>query len=115
LSSGADSVPFYAEVGIPTSGNQYLSEVQQVSVAAGALTVTMTSSAQAVGELVTRTARGASVTVQIAPGLYYSPTTVANDGVAFKKLTQGTTTVTGTATGFLTLLVENSRPVVVNP
>jgi Bacterial Ig-like domain (group 1) len=115
LSSGTDSVAFYAEVGIPTSGNQYMSEVQQVSAGTGAFVVTLTSSTPAVGELVTSTSRGATVTVQIQPGVYLSPTTVVSGGVAFKKLTQGSTVVTSSMTGLITLSAEGNRTVTVNP
>ncbi len=115
LSSGADSVAFYAQVGVPQSNLQYLSEVQNVRAGSGPLTVTVTSGAPAVAELVTLSERGGTVTVQIPVGLYYSPTTVAGGGVAIRKLSEGTTVVSGAVSGFVTLSVEGNRSVQVNP
>jgi hypothetical protein len=113
--AGADSTQFYAAVGWPTAGDQYLAEYQDVRPGSGPLTVTFTSSAPAIGELLTSAASGASVTVEIAVGSYNSPTTVATGGAAFKPLTAGTTVVTGAATGFITTSVEGNRTVTVNP
>jgi hypothetical protein len=115
LGQPPDSVAFYAEIGIPYSGNQNLQEPQSVRAGATALTVTLSSSAPAIGELVTQTQRGGSVTVQIPIGLYYSPTTVATGGAAFKKLAQGSTIVTAAIPGFITLTQDGTRTVTVNP
>jgi hypothetical protein len=59
--------------------------------------------------------RGASVTVPIQPGLYYSPTTVETGGAAFKELAQGTTVGSGAIGGFITLSVDGNRTVTVTP
>ena len=61
--------------------------------APGPLTVTLTSGTPAVGTLVTSAGSGATRTVQIPIGLYYSPTSVATGGVAFNVLLGGTTVV----------------------
>jgi hypothetical protein len=42
-----------------------------------------------------------SVTVEIAEGVYDSPSTVAAGGVAFDPLGSGTTTVSATIAGFI--------------
>jgi hypothetical protein len=115
LGQQPDSVAFYAEVGIPSSGNQSLAEGQTVRAGGTAVTVTLTSSAAAIGELVTSSQRGASVTLQLQPGQYYTPTTVAAGGVAFKKLSQGSTIVTSAIPGFVMLTIDGVRSVTVNP
>ncbi len=115
LGQPPDSVAFYTELGIPYASNQYLLEGQAVRAGGTAVTVALSSGAAAVGELVTATQRGAGVTVQIQPGQYYSPTTVAAGGVAFKKLSQGSTVVTAAIPGFITLTLEGIRTVIVNP
>jgi hypothetical protein len=76
-----------------------LSRLQNVS-AEGLLPVTFTSSNAAVGVVKKTGSSGASVTIDIPAGQYYSPTTVATGGVAFDPLTGGTTTVNATAPGF---------------
>jgi len=115
LSQAPDSIQFYTQVGIPYADNQYLAEAQSVRAGGSALTVTLTSSQGAVANLVTSSQTGASVTVQIPVGLYYSPTTVAGGGVALKKLSTGTTVVTSAIPGFITTSVEGTRTVTINP
>jgi hypothetical protein len=115
LGQAPDSVAFYAEIGIPNVNNQSLVTAQLVRAGVSALTVTLTSSAPGVGELVTSSQRGASVTVQIPTGLYYSPTSVSTGGAAFKKLTQGSTVVGAAIPGFITLSLDGLRTVMVTP
>jgi hypothetical protein len=113
-----DTVEFYAYVGIPDPGNQYMSVVQAVRAGASALSVTFTSSQVAIGELIVTEPtlqRGANVTVPIQPGLYYSPTTLETGGAAFTELAQGTTVVSGAIGGFITLSVDGNRTVTVTP
>jgi hypothetical protein len=114
LSQAPDSIPFYTQVGYPYADNQYLA-VQSVRAGGSALTVTLTSSQPAVGDLVTSDTSAASVTVQIPVGLYYSPTSVAAGGVALRKLAEGTTVVTSTIPGFITAIVEGNRSVTITP
>lgn len=114
IQAGADSVPFYAVIGYPYSSDQYLYQYQEVR-AGGGLTVTLSSSNAAVGELVTSTQSGGSVTVQIPAGFYYSPTTVGAGGSAFKPLTSGTAVVQVAIPGFITTSIEGNRTVTVNP
>jgi len=98
----SDDDPFYAQVGIPYSGNSYLQYTLAVRAGApGPLTVTVTSSAQTVGQLVTTDLQAGTVTVEIPEGTFRSPTTVATGGVAFDPLTAGTTTVSATIPGYI--------------
>ncbi|MDH5198415.1 MAG: hypothetical protein OEY20_14330, partial [Gemmatimonadota bacterium] len=115
LSQAPDSIQFYTQVGIPYANDQYLYEVQAVRAGGTALTVTLTSSQPAVGNLVTPTQSGASVTVQIPIRLYYSPTTVATGGAALRKLAQGTTVVTSAIPGFITTILEGNRSITITP
>jgi hypothetical protein len=101
--------PFRVQVGIPDAGQTYMADYQEVRAGApSALAATVTSSNAAVGQLVTSTASGAEVTVQIAEGWYYSPNSVLDGGVAFDPLAVGTTTVTATIPGFVTLPASGS-------
>ena len=61
------------------------------------MTVTVSHTNTAVGQLVTSTGVGQSRTVTIAAGQSSSPTTVAAGGVAFDPIGGGSTTVTATA------------------
>jgi hypothetical protein len=115
IAAGANDAPFYAQVGIPYASNQYLSEYQAVRAGGNPLTVSLTSGTPSVGRLVTSTQTGGSVTVQIQPGYYYSPTTVGTGGAAFDPLASGTSVVTAAIPGFLTTSVEGVRTVTVTP
>ena len=93
--------PFIVQVGIPISGNTSVS-VQRVRTGASALTAIVQSSEPSVGTLVTAAFSGAAVDVQIQPGQYFSPLTVASGGVALDPLNIGVTTVSATIPGFIT-------------
>jgi hypothetical protein len=64
---------------------------------------------------VTSTQSGGTVTVQILPGLYRSPTSVAADGSAFQPLSAGSTVVSGAIPGFITTIYDGNRTVTVTP
>ncbi|MGD8560861.1 MAG: hypothetical protein PVH04_14410, partial [Gammaproteobacteria bacterium] len=98
--SSADD-PFIVQVGIPISGNTSV-RVQRVRTGASALTAILESSEPTVGELVTESFGGAAVDVQIQPGQYASPLTVASGGVAFVPVNAGVTNVAATVPGFVT-------------
>jgi len=116
LSASADSVAFYAQVGVPYADNQYIYDVQSVRAGGTPLTVTFTHSAAAVADLITETlGRKETVTVTIPIGTYYSPTSVIQGGAAIKGTAAGTTVVTGSVPGFITLLVDGQRTVTVTP
>jgi hypothetical protein len=115
LSVAADSVAFYAQVGVGYSSNQYLSEVQNVRAGGTPLTVTFSHSAAAVAELIDQGGRSDVVTVTIPIGTYYSPTSVIDGGAAIKGTAAGTTVVTGSVPGFITLIYDGQRTVTVTP
>ena len=73
---------------------------QSVSMAAGDLTLTVSSDTPAVGQLVTNSSSGAAVTIDVAAGQFQSPTTVAAGGVAFDPIDTETTTVAASAAGY---------------
>ena len=85
----------YVQVGLSNSPFTSLYTVQNVRAGApGPLTVSFTVADPAVGTLVTSAGTGTTRTAQIPSGLYYTPTTVASGGVAFRPVGGGTTTVT---------------------
>ncbi len=93
---------FRVRVGVPNAANTYIVAYQNVRAGALPLDVTITSTEPLFGQLVTLAATGSPVTVTIQPGSYITPSTVAAGGVALDPLTSGTTTVTGSATGYIT-------------
>lgn len=100
--AGAADQLIYAQVGIPNSQLSGLQRVQSVRTGSpSTVTVTFASSTPAVGTLVTQ-AQGAGTprTAVIAPGVYYTPTTLATGGIYFRPLTVGQTNQTVTAPGF---------------
>ena len=99
LSANTD---FYVYIGLPASGNAFLSTVMEVR-AGHSLTATLTSSAPAVGLLHTTQPGSPAQTrqVTIAAGTYYSPFSVATGGVAFDPIGAGTTTVSASIPGFI--------------
>ena len=87
---------FTVVIGVPAAGGGGIANDQFLRAGATPLTVTLTSSDPAVGELVTATESGATVSVSIAAGAN------AGSGVSLRPLAAGTTTVTASAPGFLT-------------
>jgi hypothetical protein len=102
LSAAAAITPFYVQVGLANSNQTALQSIQNVR-AGSSLTATLTSGTPAVAQLTTLAGSGASETVTIPAGLYYSPTSVATGGVAFDGLTPGNTAVTVSIPGFATM------------
>jgi uncharacterized repeat protein (TIGR01451 family) len=96
------NTPFYAYVGLADATGAYLTQVQSVR-AGGGLTVTMTHTNPAVAQLTTSAGSGQTRTVVIPPGQYYTPTSVETGGIEFDPLGGGTTTVSASAPGFVTL------------
>ena len=112
--SGSDD-PFYVQVGIPNANNTGMQQYQSVRAGApGPLVATVQTETSGFGELVTTDSTGTAVTVQIAPGAYYSPTTVASGGVAFRPLAAGNISVFATIPAFITL-PQATVTVTVNP
>ncbi|MGD2046094.1 MAG: hypothetical protein PVH96_07720 [Gemmatimonadota bacterium] len=111
ISAGAVNNDFYAIVG-PPSGNSV--SAQNVRAGGSAITVTATSSNVAAAEVATQSASGASVTAQILPGVYYTPTSFAAGGFTLDPIAEGSVTVQVTAPGFVTQ-PDGTWPVVVTP
>ena len=91
------SSPVYAYIGLP-SGNGVGNLNRRVG--AGPLTVTFTTPAGGVGELLKAgTTAGTTQTAQIVEGAYSTPLDTNSGGVAFRPLSTGTTTVSVSAPG----------------
>ncbi|MEW6116914.1 MAG: hypothetical protein AB1553_08440 [Nitrospirota bacterium] len=94
---------FYAYIGIPSSNNTVIYDYQEIRVGGNPVTVTFTNSNDVVGRLVTNSGAGQSATVTIGVGQSNSPTTVAAGGVAFDPMDGGSSTVTASITGFISV------------
>jgi hypothetical protein len=94
---------FQVSVGIPNGTGTNLQQFQNLSASlAGPLTFTVTSSDTAAGLLVTAADTAGTVSVDIPPNNFRSPTSVAAGGVAFRAAAPGTTTVSASNALFLT-------------
>ena len=89
---------FSVNIGVLNASGGFAS-IQALRVGAPSVTVTVSHTNTAVGQLVTTSGPGQSRTVTIAAGQSNSPTTVAAGGVAFDPIGGGSTTVTATAGG----------------
>jgi len=91
--------PFRVEFGyIHANGTTF--RYANTSPAATPITVNFASDDLAVGQLVTSSATGSPVTVDVAANQRYSPSNVAGGGVALEPMGAGTVNVSATATGF---------------
>ncbi len=116
MSAGAPDAPFFAQVGILNGQGTALVRVQSLRAGApGPVTVTFTSSAPGVGAITDQAGPPAvSKTAQIAPGLYYTPFSVAQGGVAFHPVAAGSTDVTvSAAPGYVPAITTGNRTVTV--
>jgi hypothetical protein len=108
----------YARVGTAAAGNGSLNQLQAVRAGApGPLTVTFTTPANGIGELLKKaTPAGPTQTATIPIGSANSPTDTTSGGVAFHPLAGlGTTTVSATIPGYIattqaTRSITNSTP-----
>jgi hypothetical protein len=112
--ANAANIQFVVRLGVPNDPQTGMAAEQPLRAGGTAVTATVTSSAPAVGTLVTQAVTGGSVTVGVATGAARSPGTVAAGGVAFDPLTAGTTTVRATIPGFIALPTATVA-VTVNP
>lgn len=85
--------PFQVQIGVPVANLSTLSVTQSRRAGAAPLVVTVSSSAAAVGTLVTTGLTRDTLTVSIPAGSATSGASVAAGGVAFRALTPGSTTV----------------------
>ncbi len=95
--------PFQAQIGVPNAAATGMSAFQAIRAGGATVVVDLTNSNGTVAQLVTTPVTGNAVSVQIAAGQSSSPSSVATGGVAFDPLVAGSTTVAGTATGFIAL------------
>lgn len=94
--------PFQVRTGIPSVAGTTFGIEQEVSAAAGPLTITMTSDNTAVTQLKNDSSSGASVDITIGAGDTRSPISVGTGGAAatFTPTTTGLATVSASAAGF---------------
>jgi hypothetical protein len=106
---------FWVQIGLPSSGNGFVSTTQSVRVGGTGLTATIVNSNAVAGQLITTPVTGQTVTVSIAPGLSFSPTTVAAGGVAFDGLNVASTTVSASIPGFIATTAASANVSVTQP
>ncbi|KPJ93803.1 MAG: hypothetical protein AMJ53_06560, partial [Gammaproteobacteria bacterium SG8_11] len=107
--------PIQVYLGLPSANNSSIVEYQSVRVGGGPLTATITSSDAAVGRLVTTAVSAGSVTIDIAPGSYFSPNTVVDGGVAFEPIGGGTVTISASIDGFIATTAASADVTVAQP
>ncbi|MDH3496619.1 MAG: hypothetical protein OER21_07645, partial [Gemmatimonadota bacterium] len=95
--------PFQVRIGVPNAANQFMSIEQAIRAGGTAVTATVTTSNAGVGQLVTESLTGGTVTTTIAVGQARSPSSVTNGGIEFDPLTAGATTVSATIPNFIAL------------
>jgi hypothetical protein len=103
---------FWAYAYILNAAGTAIQTNQEVS-AEGALPVTFTSSDGGVGQIAKTGSTAASVTITMAVGTTYTPTSVAAGGVAFDPMAGGSTTVSVSAAGFNNAWSATSQAVTV--
>lgn len=97
----ADDV-FYMRTGVANGQQTALSELQAIRAGGTAVDITVTSSNTGAGLLVTSTDTASTFLQTVQPIASNTPTTLATGGVAFAPVGAGVTTVTASATGFIT-------------
>jgi hypothetical protein len=105
--------PFIVRLGLPNGQATGLNLELSLRAGGPGAMVSVTSSDEEVGRLVTLEATGDSVTTTIAAGSARSPSTVASGGVAFDAQGPGTTMVRASIPGFITTDPAGSREVTV--
>jgi len=105
---------FYARLGIPNAADTDVTIQQSIRAGGTAVTVTFTSSDPSVAQLVTSTASGGTIQLQILPGEARTATSVAAGGVAIDPLVAGSTFIEATAPG-VTTTTDGTRTVTITP
>lgn len=95
------NIAFVVRSGVVNIQGTGMQTEQEARPGGGGIVVALTNSNASAAQLVNTVGAGQSRTVTIAGGASRSPTSVAAGGVAFDPLGIGTTTVNGTATGFV--------------
>ena len=103
LSSTAANDVFQVILGVPNSNNTGMAAFQAVRAGGTALSASISNSNGSAAQLVTTALSGNLVSVSVQPTQSSSPSTVALGGVAFDPLAQGTTQVSASITGLVTL------------
>jgi hypothetical protein len=94
---------FQVILGVPNSSNTGMAAFQAVRAGGTALSASISNSNGSAAQLVTTALSGNLVSVSVQPTQSSSPSTVALGGVAFDPLAQGTTQVSASITGLVTL------------
>ena len=103
MTAAAADDPFTVRVGLANSLNTFMTELQSVRPGSSGLTVTLTSSNTAAGQLVTTASSGGTVTVVIGPNASSTASSVAGGGVAFDPVAAGSTAVSSAIAGLRAL------------
>lgn len=105
--------PFVVAVGALNASGTYLYTEQVVRAGGASITIDITNSDAAVGQLVTAAGAAQAASVTIGVGQRRSPTTLAGGGVEFDPLAPGQTSVVASGTG-LVQVPASTRVVTVN-
>jgi hypothetical protein len=106
---------FRVLVGIPDEGNTHIAVQQWVRAGSAGLTATIVSSDPTVGQLITQTLIGGTVTVPITEGQLESPPDLLSGGVTLQPGPVGTTTVSVTIPGFIATAASVQEVIVDDP
>ena len=101
-SLSADSV-FWVRIGIPNPAHTTLNDFQAARFGGGGLVATITNSNATAARLTTTAGSAQTRTVPLAQNTTISPTSVAAGGIALDPLAAGTTTISATIPGFISL------------
>lgn len=93
--------PFRVRIGRPNAQLTSLIAVQPVRAEGDTVVITLTSSDQAVADLLTLTDSSAPITLRLAPGESVTPASVATGGAALTQVGPGTVTISARAPGFV--------------
>jgi hypothetical protein len=107
--------PFQVRIGIPNANNTSMAAEQGLRAGGTARTATVANSNAAVGTLVFKTGAAQSGTVGIALQQARSPFDTAQNGVDFRALGTGTTTVSAAIPGFIALPTASQTVTVTTP
>jgi hypothetical protein len=99
--AGGDPDEFQVVVGIPIADNSSLYQYQPVRIGGDDLIAEVSVNAPDIGELVTDSDSGQSVSVVLEEGASATPVSVDTGGVAFSGLTPGEVTVSAAISGFM--------------
>lgn len=113
-SAAATNSAIYGQIGVPNGAHTAMQEYQELRAGApGSVTATFSNSTPGIAQLVT-TSLTADIVTALFTTTYYTPLSKATGGVEFDPLTQGATTITVSAPGFLQLPLA-TRSVTVGP